>query len=106
MSPLGKSSGSAVSVTPLGKIGYLCAVGGVFLFPLVAGLTFVRLLFLAGTPLWWLIFHGAVVLFAIAQAVFFLIFGLTSALKHAIRRLEDGSALRPVRRGRRGKRVL
>ncbi|MBQ9009568.1 MAG: hypothetical protein IJ088_09590 [Clostridia bacterium] len=49
----------------------------VFLFPIVTGIIFLRLMFMSGTPSWFRVIQGLIFIISLIQAVYFLVFWLT-----------------------------
>ena len=58
----------------------------VFLFPIIVGVVFFRVLFMGGAPSWWLIVNGALFLASLGQAIYFLTAGIIPALKKSFKR--------------------
>ena len=65
----------------------------VYLFPILTGFIFFRVLHMGGAPSWWLFANGALFLASLGQAVYFLAAGIVPALKKALSR-------KPGREGR------
>ena len=57
------------------------SVAVTFLFPLIAGAVFFRLLGMAGVPGWYIVVQGVLFAGSLAQAVYFLAIGIIRALR-------------------------
>lgn len=62
----------------------------VYLFPILAGGVFFRVLRMGGAPSWWLIVHGALFMASLGQAVYFIAAGIIPALRKALGRGTEG----------------
>ena len=62
----------------------------VYLFPVLTGAVFFRVLAMGGAPGWWLIANGALFLAALGQAVYFVVAGVVPALRKALGRGAKG----------------
>ena len=62
----------------------------VYLFPILVGGIFFRVLSMGGAPAWWLIVHGILFLASLGQAIYFLAAGIVPALKKALGRKQTG----------------
>ncbi len=62
----------------------------VYLFPVLTGAVFFRVLAMGGAPGWWLIANGALFLAALGQAVYFALAGVVPALRKALGRGAKG----------------
>jgi len=58
----------------------------VYLFPIVVGIVFFRVLHMGGAPAWWLIANGALFLASLGQAIYFVTAGVIPALRKALKR--------------------
>ncbi len=65
------------------KADALVCVLLVYLFPVLSGAVFFRVLAMGGAPGWWLIANGALFLAALGQAVYFAVAGVVPALRKA-----------------------
>ena len=66
----------------------------VYLFPILTGAVFFRVLAMGGAPGWWLIANGALFLAALGQAVYFALAGVVPALRKALGRGAKGGESR------------
>lgn len=62
----------------------------VYLFPILVGGIFFRVLSMGGAPSWWLFVHGILFFASLGQAIYFLAAGIVPALKKALRRRQTG----------------
>ncbi|MBQ8111036.1 MAG: hypothetical protein IJ124_12835 [Clostridia bacterium] len=70
----------------LKKADALACVLLVYLFPVLVGGVFFRVMEMGGAPSWWLIVNGALFAASLGQAIYFLASGIVPALKKALSR--------------------